>query len=559
MVDSRLPAAAASTLRTGAELGPDEQVRMVRALRDALSDQHARGLTLIETHISFVLLCGEFAYKIKKAIKTSFLDNSTQALRQHACEEELRLNRRLAPDLYLSVVPITGVCDAPVLEGTGPMIDCAVKMRAFDQQGLWDALAARGALRLTHIDDLVRLLGPFHAAAAAADPQGRLGSPARVRVPMLENLDELDRLSDAPASRSALQRLRSWEAAAFIRLESAMAERLAQGRVRECHGDLHLGNVTQIGERTTPFDGIEFNDDFRWIDVISELAFMAMDLHAHGLAPHAHRLVNGYLELTGDYGGVQVLNYYLVYRALVRAKVALMRAAQYSGEGDSAAANVAERQRTAAARYLDLALQFSRPACPVLMLTHGFSGSGKSTLTQGLVEAVGAIRIRADVERKRLAGLRPLDRSRSPALGALYTPRMTAATYARLCGLAAPVLAGGYHVILDATFLRRTQRDGATRFALDRQVSVIVLDFEADPVVLRERVRLRAARGDDPSEADEAVLDVQMRTAEPLQPDEAALVFRCHAMPAAGREPQADWAPLLDYLSDGSLARRPPR
>lgn len=532
---------------------------MVRALRDALSDQHARAVTLIETHISFVLLCGEFAYKIKKAIKTAFLDDSTLALRRHACEEELRLNRRLAPDLYLSVVPITGVCDAPVLEGTEPMIDCAVKMRAFDQHGLWDALAARGALRPTHIDALVRLLEPFHAAAAVADPRGRLGSPAQVRASMLENLDELDRLPDAPARRDASQRLRSWEAAAFIHLEPAMAERLAQGRVRECHGDLHLGNVTQIGECTTPFDGIEFNDDFRWIDVISELAFMAMDLHAHGLASHAHRLINGYLELSGDYDGVQVLNYYLVYRALVRAKVALMRAAQCTSDADPAAAHEAERQRAAAARCLDLALQFSRPACPVLMLTHGFSGSGKSTLTQGLVEAAGAVRIRADVERKRLAGLHSLDRSRSPAFGSLYTPPMTAATYARLCGLAAPVLAGGYHVILDATFLRRTQRDDAIRFALDRQVSVIVLDFEADPAVLRERVRLRAARGDDPSEADEAVLDAQMRTAEPLQPDEAALVFRCHAVPAAGREPQADWTPLLDHLRDGTRARRPTR
>jgi aminoglycoside phosphotransferase family enzyme/predicted kinase len=541
---------------------------MVQALLRGLparqgADQGSAG-ALIETHISFVLLGGELAYKIKKALATTFLDTSTLALRQRACQEELRLNRRLAADLYLDVVPITGSAGDPVLGGTGTVIDWAVKMRAFAQEGLWDRLAARGALMPVHIDELVRLLGPFHDAAAVADPAGRLGSPAQVRAPLLDSLDDLDRLVSAPEGRDALKELRAWEASTFGRLEPRLADRLAQGRVRECHGDLHLGNVTMVDGRTTVFDSIEFNDDFRWIDVMSEIAFMVMDLHAHGLAALAHRLVDGYLQLGGDYEGVRVLPYYLVHRALVRAKVALLRAAQFGApraRQDGAGAHhegEAADQREAADHYLALALRFSRPASPVLMLTHGYSGSGKSTLTQALLEAAGAIRIRADVERKRLAGLRPLDHSGSAPGAGLYSEGMTAATYARLRRLALPVLDGGQHVILDATFLRRDQREAARALAAAQRVPCVILDFDADPEVLHGRLRLRAARGGDASEADAQVLAAQIRTAEPLQHDEAGAVFRCRPLPdGADNNPRADWAPLLAWLADPARDSRP--
>jgi uncharacterized protein len=562
-MDAPRRAAQPQPVCANAELTLEQQTSMVGALRSllsavsavsAVSAGSAADATLIETHISFVLLAGGHAYKIKKALKNEFLDYSALALRRHACEEELRLNRRLAPDLYLCVVPVSGSTHAPVMPGQGAPIDFAVKMRAFAQSGLWSRLAARGALQPAHVDALAQLLAPFHAAAAVAEPQGRLGAPAQVRAPVRESLDALDQLVADPAGRAGLQELRVWEAAAFARLAPVMAERLARGHVRECHGDLHLGNVTLVDGRTTVFDGIEFNDNLRWIDVMNEVAFMAMDLHAHGLPTLAHRFVNGYLELGGDYEGARVLRYYCVYRALVRARVALLRVAQCgqheADEGCEAdEADEAARQRSAAERYLALALRFSRPAHPVLMLTHGFSGSGKSTLTQGLLEAVGAIRVRADVERKRLAGLAALERSGPPALGGLYSDTMTAATYSQLCSLAVPVLDGGFSVILDATFLRRAARDEVRRLALERQVPCIVLDFEADAALLRERVRQRAERGGDASEANDAVLAAQMRSAEALQPDEMAAVFRCRPLaPLANGEPRADWAPLLERI-----------
>ena len=529
------------------ELGPEQQRHMVQALRHMLGARDGAIVAQVETHISFVLVCADLAYKIKKVLRTPFLDQSSLALRQRACQEELRLNRRLAPDLYLGVVPITGTPQAPALDGVGSPLDVAVQMRAFAQEGLWDLLAARRRLGVAQVDELVHLLGRFHALAAVADPGGRLGSPAQVRAPLLQSLDELESLIEPADGQDPLRALRAWEAAAFDRLQTLMARRLAQGRVRECHGDLHLGNVTVIDGHSTVFDGIEFNDDFRWIDVLSEVAFMAMDLHAHGLPHLAHRFVNAYLEFGCDYDGVPVLDYYLVHRALVRAKVHGLRAAQFA----PAQAAQAAAQRVAASLYLQLALRFSRRerSSAVLMLTHGFSGSGKSTLTQGLLETIGAIRIRADVERKRLAGLKPIDRSDAQHAAVLYGPGMTAATYARLCQQAAPALDCGYPVILDATFMQRAQRDAARRQAAGQGAACVILDFDAVAEELRRRLRDRAARGADASDADEAVLARQMQTAQPLAADEAPLVFRCRAAASSDEPAEADWAPLLQWLA----------
>ena len=444
-----------------AELDLHRQGVMVRALQAALSAGDGPSAEMIETHISFVLLHGESAYKFKKALKNPFLDASTLALREHLCQEELRLNRRLAPDLYRDVVPVAGTPDKPAFGGPGPIIDHAVRMVAFPQAGLWDRLAGEHALGPGPIDELAALLVRFHDAAAPADAHGRLGSPPLVRAQMRENLDELERLAAAGSDRTRVQGLRQWEADLFPRLEALMAERLASGRVRECHGDLHLGNVAQIDGRATVFDAIEFNDEFRWIDVISEVAFVVMDLHAHDLPELAHRLTNAWLQASGDYAGLPVLPYYLVHRALVRAKVALMRAAQTDpGEGaesppdGNATATATATAIAQAGRYLALAERFSRSRPPSLMLTHGFSGTGKTTLTQSLVEQVGALRIRADVERKRLAGLDETARSGSALHDGLYSAAMSEATYDRLFALARAALRAGWPVILDATFRR---------------------------------------------------------------------------------------------------------
>jgi len=513
------------------ELEAAGQRRMVDALVEVLRARHPGNKVLsIETHISFVLVAPPLAYKFKKALANSFLDFTTLARRRHFCEEELRLNRRLAPALYLDAVAVTGTPEAPELGGIGPVLDVAVRMRAFDQAGLWDRLAVLGKLTPSHIDALVAQLAAFHRSIAVADAAGTLGSPAQVRAPMLDNLAEIPRLLPGGEDGASVETLRLWEASAFAALEPVFAERRQQGWVRECHGDLHLGNVAQIDGVTTVFDGIEFNDDFRWIDVMSEIAFMAMDLHAHGRADLAHRFVNGCVEASGDFAGLRVLRYYEVHRALVRAKVTALRAGQTGDAADLAAAR----------RCLALAVALSQPGTPALLITHGFSGSGKTTLTQGLIEVLGAIRVRADVERKRIFGVAPLQRR-----AALYSADATAATYARLGEAAAVVLAAGDPVILDATFLRRPQRDAARQWAADHQVPFFLLDFPADPATLRERVQARAARNDDASDADLAVLEGQLRSADPLAGDELADVFTCRSTPGTAR---IDWAPLLETM-----------
>ncbi|HET9978110.1 MAG TPA: AAA family ATPase [Burkholderiaceae bacterium] len=531
-----------------AELTAAQQRQLVLSLidnlvRDGVAPRH------IETHISHVLLLRGHAYKIKKALATSFLDQSTLARRRAACAEELRLNRRLAPQLYLDVVPITGTLDAPVLGGDGPALEVALKMRAFDDDGLWDRLAARGALCADDVDDLAAVLARFHAEAAVAEPTGWLGTPAQLRSALQDSLRDLQ----APAPDAAwpdaidrldLARLQSWEAEDFPRLEATMRHRLAAGRVREGHGDLHLGNVARADGRCLVFDGIEFNAEFRWIDVMSDVAFMAMDLHAHRLPGLAHRFVNAYLQHSGDYDGMRVFDYYLVHRALVRAKVAQLRATQAAaGEG-----NERDAARAAAHRYLLSASRFATPRPRALLITHGLSGSGKTTLTQSLLEAIGAPRIRADVERKRLAGLAPLQGSRSMPGAGLYDAAMNAAVYTRLLDAASVVLEGGWPVILDATFLRRADRDAARRHAAALGVPFVILHFTAAPELLRERVRQRAAQAQDASEADATVLALQAQAQEPLQPDEWASVHAVQASTSPAPAPRADWAPLLARL-----------
>ncbi|MDO9094249.1 MAG: AAA family ATPase [Rubrivivax sp.] len=535
------------TGRSGAELGLDEQLSMLDTLARRLAADGC-GVQRLDTHISIVLVHGGHAYKFKKALQTAFLDQSTLARRQAACDEELRLNRRFAPDLYLGVVPVTGGPAAPELGGDGAVLDVAVQMLAFDNAGLWDQLAVAGRLGAAQIDDLATTVAHFHDAAAVAGSDWATGSPQQQRQAVLENLDELDALAAGAGMRAALRRLRQAEAQSLARLAGVMAQRLTAGAVRECHGDLHLGNVVQHMGRATLFDGIEFKPEWRWIDVMNEVAFMAMDLHAHGLPGLARRFVDAYLQHRGDYEGVQLLPSFMAYRAAVRAKVALLRAAQAGAD--------LRRETHAARHYLALALACMQPRRPALLITHGPSGSGKTTLTQSLLELAGAIRIRADVQRKRLAGLDALSRSASAVGSGLYSPAMTDATYAHLLDMAAPVVDAGCIAILDATFLRHAHREAARRWAAQRGLPFAVLDFPAAPVLLRQRLRERAARGGDASEADVQVLDMQLRTAEPLRPEEQHTAFTVRPSTAAGLPPlsAAAWQPLLDRLRAGGRA-----
>lgn len=285
-------------------------------------------LRLIETHISWVILTGPYAYKIKKPVNLGFLDFSSLEQRKLYCEEELRLNKRTAPSIYLGVVPITGSTTQPQLDGKGEAIEYAVKMRQFPQDAQLDHLLEQGGLKAAHMDAFARLVADFHQQVAVAGADDNYGEPDQVMQPVEENFEQIGQHQLTSQQQQLLDELHAWSTTEYQRLETQLAQRKQQGFIRECHGDMHLRNLAWIDEQAVAFDGIEFNANLRWIDVISEVAFLVMDLQDRNQPELAQRFLNAYLEITGDYAGLSLLPFYLVYRALVRAKVAAIRAGQ---------------------------------------------------------------------------------------------------------------------------------------------------------------------------------------------------------------------------------------
>ena len=494
---------------------PTESDRILATLRDPACYPHAaEAVELIETHISWVFLAGEYAYKIKKPVDLGFLDFGTLEKRRFYCEEELRLNRRTAPELYLGVVPIAEGADGLRVDGIGKAIEYALRMRRFPQEALADGMARRGELHALEADAIAAALAAFHAAIPAAPEESRFGSPEHVAAPALENFRQIDPLIADPA-RTA--RLRAWTQSESARLREVFAARKRGGFVRECHGDLHLGNLVFLGGRPLLFDCIEFNPDLRWIDVMNEIAFLAMDLREHGLEAAAWRFLNGYLETTGDYDGVRVLRYYLVYRAVVRAKIACIREHQ-AGAG----AAVQGRAHQEYGNYLALAEASADSVRPAIVLMHGVSGSGKTTVAQAMLERIGAIRVRSDVERKRLHGLEAQARTHARPYDGIYGPESTRLTYDRLKQAARNIAESGHCAIVDAAFLRRAERDEFRALARGLGVPVLLVSCRASERTLRSRVARREASMSDASEADVRVLENQLATQEPLGADELA-------------------------------------
>lgn len=494
------------------------QLETVRGLCTSLAQTQGR-VQIFETHISWVLVAGDAAYKIKKAAKLDFLDFSTLQARRHYCEEELRLNRRLAPELYLAVVPIGGGPDCPQLEGAGTPFEYAVKMRAFSQDALWSARLRAQVLSLGEVDEFARLLGRFHLRAEPA-PEGTPWGGADLQQGIAEeNARTVAQYTREPRWLGVLAQLRAWERAHRVSLDAALASRKAQGCIRECHGDLHAANILTLGGRVQVFDCIEFNEAMRWIDVFNDIAFTCMDLRAWKREDLAARLLDRYLEETGDFGGLAVLPHYLVQRALVRCKVALLRAEQYTNTSDEAEHRAC---RAEAYRYLDLALKCTRLPKPMIVIMHGMSGSGKSTLSGRLMEGSAAVRLRSDVERKRMYR----SQSDTAAPDAPYSAQAVDAVYVQLAGLARQIVLAGYPVIVDAAFLKQAQRRRFEELAAALGLAFCIVSVQASVERMQARVAARAARGDDPSDAGVAVLARQLEVQEPLTEREADAAIR---------------------------------
>jgi aminoglycoside phosphotransferase family enzyme/predicted kinase len=479
----------------------------------------AGGVELIETHISWVLLAGEFAYKLKRPVRYPFIDLRSPARRQFLCEEEVRLNRRFAPELYLDVCRVVEEGGTARIAADGEdgrrILEYAVRMRRFRPEDELDRLLAGGRIEPGELEAFGRQLAGLHAGFPAAAADSPWGRPADVQALMVRNLLEC---AEAAAVFGAAEPVLALRGALQRRLPAAaasMAARRASGRIRECHGDLHARNIVRLAGRLAAFDCLEYEPAFRWIDVGDEVAFLCSDLTARGRPLHAHAFVSGYLAESGDYSACRVLRLYEAHRALVRAKVAAIDAAAQRRDLE-----LREARRREHARLIEHAARSLEARTPMLLLMCGLSGSGKTWLARRLAERLLAVHVRSDVERKRRAGLDALARTRSGLAERLYSSGASAILYEDLARAAEDILAGGCDAVVDAAFLRREQRARLAGVGARLGLRTRLVHCEAPLETLRERIATRGRGGQDPSEADEAVLEWQRSHFEPVLPEE---------------------------------------
>ena len=484
---------------------------------------HPDAAGLLQTHISSLLLAGSRVFKLLRPVALPFVDFSSIDKRHAACLEELRLNRRTAPHWYQAVLPVLDDGGGAFLPAPGPrppagrVLDWAVQMRRFDDQQLYSRLAAQGRLAPPQVDALAAAVAAFHNTLPPSPPG--FGDPQALRAMAALNLGELAALLAGPpwqglpgaaAAAATVARLQAWAAATGAVLAPTMAARQAAGDVRECHGDLHLANVVWADGAPVLFDALEFDAQLRHTDVVGDAAFAFMDLLAAGAPGLAWRFASAWLEATGQHAGLPLLAWWAVHRAAVRAKVALLSVPTVPASTAWPAGLL---------RYLAVADHLAAPArpAPALVLTCGLSGSGKSLVAAAMAERLGGIRLRSDVERKRLFGLAPAARG-GPQV---YTPEAGVRTYARLQQLAAAALAAGVPVVVDAASLQHAERAAMQAMAAACGAPFRLLLCTAPPAVLAQRVAARLAVGQDASDATPEVLARQQQWVQWPGPDEA--------------------------------------
>lgn len=469
-----------------------------------------------ETHLSFVVLTGEIAYKVKKALELDFIDTSSLQRRLELCEEELRLNRRFAADIYLGVVPIVVVNGRLAFEAAGTPIEYAVKMRQFEERQEMQALLRRKVLTEADLAALGERIASIHADADVLRDADQSQSTDHFVRKVRENLASMSDSAALIDGVSQVSDLIRWTETSLQDRRDEFVARERDGFIRECHGDLHTGNIVRWNGQLTAFDAIEFDENLRFIDVLNDAAFLWMDLVSKNHTEQAFAFLNRYLECTGDYRGLCLLPFYSVYRALVRAKVALISIQQRQDEtahADNARA------------FLSCASNLSKKCRPLLVVMHGASGSGKSWLSGQLVPTLPAVRIRSDLERKRLAGINAKDLL-AKAPQHVYSHEFNERTYAHLLECARSALCGGLNVIIDAAFLKRHERLTFAKLAREVGATLSIVSCEADPQTLSDRIARRNADLTDPSDADEKVMLRQLQTMEPFALEETGCLFR---------------------------------
>ena len=524
-----------------------EHPPLVRSLLGPDAYPHAVAeVQLVETHISWVLLTGKFAYKIKKPVNLGFLDFSTIERRRRYCEEELRVNRRTAADLYIDVVPI-GSDGNGFRVGREPAVEYAVRMRQFPHAARLDRCLRAGRLGREEARSLAITIARFHQGLSPRESADPAYEVERACKPARNNFSHLDPAAFGDVAQQQLAVVEDWTLNQAERLARVFAERARRGAVRECHGDLHLENLLWMDGRFILFDAIEFNADLRWIDMANDTAFLAMDLMARGRRDLAFAVLSSWLEHTGDYDSLAVLRFYLVGRSLVRALVLSIR------ERQSGIARPGARSfRQKAERYVELASDLVDTPPPALYLMHGLSGSGKTWFSERLQAHLSALRVRSDLERKRLAGLTKRQRQSGRIEGGLYGADVTDRTYASLARHCETGLRAGFDMLVDASFLHQRHRAAFLELANAVGARPLILECRAPEPLLRTRIRERALRRDDASDATVSVLEHQLEHHDPLTEQERAVALSLQA----GSDPAQAASAIVDAVA-GRLGGRP--
>ncbi len=469
-------------------------------------------ITLIQTHVSYVFLTGSYAYKVKKPVNFGFLDYSTLEKRSHFCHQELEMNKRGAPELYLEVLPVTQTGEKFNLGGTGEAVEYVLKMRQFPQSALLSEMFEQGTLTQSHMEDLGQVVAKYHEQSQSSDRIRSFGEVAQVRQAIDENYQQTKKYIGNPQTQAQYAETKKYTDNFFVGRSQLFKSRIESNKVRECHGDLHLRNICLWDDKILLFDCIEFNEPFRFVDVMYDVAFTVMDLQARQRPDLGNAFLNTYAEQTGDWEGLQVLPLYLSRQAYVRAKVTSFL---LDDPGIPEAAKV--EAAAIASSYYKLAWEYTKPRKGKLILMSGLSGAGKSTTARLLARKLDAIHLRSDAVRKHLGNIPLAERGSKE----LYTPEMTQKTYDRLLQLGVMLANQGFTVILDAKYDRAALRTNAIDLADFQQLQLQIMHCTAPVEVLRDRL---SARQGDIADATADLLESQIANTEAFTSTEQAYV-----------------------------------
>ncbi|MEG4423669.1 MULTISPECIES: AAA family ATPase [unclassified Microcoleus] len=457
-------------------------------------------IELIQTHLSFVLLTGKYAYKVKKPVNFGFIDCSTLEKRYVFCKEELRLNQRLAPELYLKVIPISKNGSAfMIAENNQEAVEYAVKMYQFPQSDLFINLFQAGKLTEDYIIEIAKKLVEFHRLAPTSEYIAGFGSVNSLKTVIEEHYHHTPKYIDVVQEQDLFEQTKAFTNSCFLKYSSLISERIQQGKVKECHGDIHLKNICLFEEKIQIFDSIEFNESFRNSDILYDIAFLFMDLNFRGKNSLANLFLNTYLEYSGDYEGVQLLPLFTCMRAYIRATVTSFLI-------DDTSISPSEKQliKEESAAYYRFAWKSTQSHQGKLIVMSGISGTGKSTIARKLAQVLNAIHIRSDAVRKHIAGVSLMEKAQE-----LYFVEMTEKTYTRLITLGLLLVNEGFNVILDAKFDRRGLRASLIQQAEKSQISWQLIHCDSPLGILRQRLQKRLLNEDDISGATPKMLDSQ--------------------------------------------------